>query len=373
MLEEKKILILLGSNWTVEYKYVACGSRLVRVVTINDNPSVRGPPKRAQRPSSCPRPRSTMITPRFSCSQNDRSVVVSAYCPAVRASEIEIHVEDTLLSLHVAPYFLRLNFPASVVEDDQSSAVYDPASGYLTLTLTKLKGGEDFPDLDLLGKLLAPPAQSAPRNPTIEVLGSQDSSGGHAVDPGAAEHNEISKGEHPCTLRRFFPILYNQLTSENVAAANAWTIPQAVSDTLPALETSLRKPYGFLNAYTGYFLHVGTTANEINELGADAETLSPSERRTRRLRHEESKWDPEYYMCVVPFSSKSKKRKKRLTRKNIILEMIVVAVAMITVNTAPPFAFDQGGLCGSRANRTTHRMDTPASRIACSRRRLHRS
>ena len=146
-----------------------------------------------------------MITPRFSCSQNDRSVVVSAYCPAVRASEIEIHVEDTLLTLHVAPYFLRLNFPASVAEDDQSSAVYDPASGYITLTLTKLKRGEDFPDLDLLGKLLAPPAQSTPRNPTIEVLGSQDSPGGHAVDPGAAERNEILKGEHPLRITSFFP------------------------------------------------------------------------------------------------------------------------------------------------------------------------
>jgi protein SHQ1 len=134
-----------------------------------------------------------MITPRFSCSQDDRSVVVSAYCPAVRASEIEIHVEDTLLSLHVAPYFLRLNFPASVVEDDQSSAVYDPASGHLTLTLTKLKRGENFPDLDLLAKLFAPPAQIKPRN-NIEVLDSQDSSG-HAVHSGAAERNEILQGE----------------------------------------------------------------------------------------------------------------------------------------------------------------------------------
>ena len=135
-----------------------------------------------------------MITPHFSCSQNDRSVVVSAYCPAVRASEIEIHVDDTLLSLHVAPYFLRLNFPASVVEDDQSSAVYDPVSGYLTLTLTKLNRGETFPDLDLLGKLLAPPAQNTPRNPTIEVLDSQDDSS----HPDAAERNEILDGEqHP--------------------------------------------------------------------------------------------------------------------------------------------------------------------------------
>ena len=115
-----------------------------------------------------------MITPRFSCSQNDSSVVVSVYCPAVRASEIEIHVSDTLLSLHVAPYFLRLNFPATLVEDDQSSAVYDPASGYLTLTLTKQNSGENFPDLDLLGKLLAPSRQNSHRGPAIEVLDSQD-------------------------------------------------------------------------------------------------------------------------------------------------------------------------------------------------------
>ncbi len=115
-----------------------------------------------------------MITPRFSCSQNDRSVVVSVYCPAVRASEIEIHVNDTLLTLHVAPYFLRLNFPASLLEDDQSSAAYDPTSGYLTLTLTKQNPGQTFPDLDLLGKLLAPPPQSTRRKPAIEVLASQD-------------------------------------------------------------------------------------------------------------------------------------------------------------------------------------------------------
>jgi hypothetical protein len=76
------------------------------------------------------------------------------------------------------------------------------------------------------------------------------------------------------------------------------------------LETSLRKPYGFLNAYTGYFLHVGTTENEINELGTDAETLSPPERRIRRLRHEESKWDPEYYMYVP----KSETKKVFLTK-----------------------------------------------------------
>ena len=70
---------------------------------------------------------------------------------------------------------------------------------------------------------------------------------------------------------------------------------------MPPLETSLQKPYGFLNAYTGYFRHVATTENEVNELGADAETLSLLDRRVRRVRHEDSKWDPEYYMYTAPF------------------------------------------------------------------------
>ena len=142
-----------------------------------------------------------MITPRFSCSQNVLSVIVEVYCPAVRASEIELHIDDSLLSLHVAPYFLRLNFPANLVQDDHSAAVYDPASGYLTLTLTKLNHGENFPDLDLLGKLLAPPAQSTARRPTIEVLASREEGLDDTSVPDTTERNEILQGEPLVYLR----------------------------------------------------------------------------------------------------------------------------------------------------------------------------
>ncbi|KAI9457808.1 SHQ1-domain-containing protein [Lactarius psammicola] len=204
-----------------------------------------------------------MITPRFSCSQSDRSVVVSVYCPAVRASEIEIHVSDTLLSLHVAPYFLRLNFPASLVEDDQSSAAYDPASGYLTLTLTKQNPNENFPDLDLLGKLLAPPPQNTHRGPAIEVLDSQQDTA-----------NEFLEG-----VPHFFAFTFRNWLHSDAAAANDWTVPQTVPDTLPNPR------------------NIPSQTNEVNELGADAETLSPLDRRARRLQHEDSKWDPEHYMA----------------------------------------------------------------------------
>ena len=94
-----------------------------------------------------------------------------------QASDIELHVEGTLFSVHINPYYLRLVLPGSVIEDDDSSAVYDADQGYLTVTLTKSTPGEDFKDLDVLARLLAPPkldTSNAPTQPLIEVMDSQD-------------------------------------------------------------------------------------------------------------------------------------------------------------------------------------------------------
>lgn len=81
-------------------------------------------------------------------------------------------MDETLVVVHVDPYFLRLSFPKAIVEDDGSSAQYDPSSGYLTVTLTKETKGEVFDDLDLLAKLLAPRQIAKTTSPAIEVLSS---------------------------------------------------------------------------------------------------------------------------------------------------------------------------------------------------------
>jgi len=84
-------------------------------------------------------------------------------------------VEGALFTLHINPYFLRLNFPKPLLEDDNSSAEYDPSNGYLTVQLTKEVSGEEFEDLDLLSKLLAPkPDFRDKRQPIIEVIDSKD-------------------------------------------------------------------------------------------------------------------------------------------------------------------------------------------------------
>ncbi|KAJ4001400.1 SHQ1 protein-domain-containing protein [Lentinula boryana] len=217
-----------------------------------------------------------MITPRFSCSQTAESVIISVYCPSVRASDVEINVDGNLFSLHINPYFLRLNFTNSLIEDDASSAQYDPSTGYLNVTLTKEIKGQEFKDLDLLAKLLAP--RPTAHEPMIEVISSEDT----AEDPDqlVTETQNLSLHEHEILE----------------AANNDWQLPQEVP---PPEQPTLRvnAQYGFLDLYSGYFTNVAYTENEVNELGPEAETLTLLERRQRRIKHEDEKWDEEYYVA----------------------------------------------------------------------------
>ena len=76
-----------------------------------------------------------------------------------------------------------------------STAKYDPSSGYLTISLTKEDKGQDFKDLDLLTKLLAPRKTST--GPTIEILSSQDTEESELVsgiDNLSLDKNEILQG-----------------------------------------------------------------------------------------------------------------------------------------------------------------------------------
>lgn len=99
-----------------------------------------------------------------------------------------------MFTIHVNPYFLRLNFSKSLVEDDDSSANYDPTSGYLTVTLTKETKGEVFEDLDLLTKLLAPRPRVREPSPLIEVIRSESDDLVSKTQSLSLNHSEILEG-----------------------------------------------------------------------------------------------------------------------------------------------------------------------------------
>ncbi|KAG7092282.1 hypothetical protein E1B28_008644 [Marasmius oreades] len=220
-----------------------------------------------------------MITPRFTCSQTAESVVISIYCPSVRAADVEIHVDKTLVSVHINPYFLRLNLSHSLQEDDASSAQYDPGSGYLTITLTKHVHGQHFEDLDLLAKLLAPRPVLPPKQPIIELLDRDE----------AAEADLSSQTQE-------LAVDDEEQQELLEAARNDWQLPQEVLEPTP-LKLTPQCYYGFLDMYSGYFTNVSYTENEVNELGVDAERCTPEDRRPKRILHEDEKWDSEHYMA----------------------------------------------------------------------------
>lgn len=184
-------------------------------------------------------------------------------------------------------------------EGDEASAQYDPGSGFLTVNLTKAVPGEHFEDLDLLTKLLAlRPAERPSQGPLIEVIDTQN-----AVE--SAEDNLITRTEGLSLERQeilegaLLLSLSGALTfdlNEIIAAANDWQLKQDAPEPLDSLRTTPGERYGFLDMYTGYFRHIEHTPNEVNELGKDVETCPRAERRKRRLKHEEEKWDEEHYM-----------------------------------------------------------------------------
>lgn len=85
-----------------------------------------------------------------------------------------------------------------MLEDDASSAVYDPGTGYLTVTLTKEVPGQDFKDLDLLAKLLAPRLlKQEQTHPVVEVLDSQETPTSDGAEDlvGLTQELTIDQGE----------------------------------------------------------------------------------------------------------------------------------------------------------------------------------
>lgn len=209
-------------------------------------------------------------------------------------------MDSTLVTVHVNPYFLRLNFSKSLLEDDQSSANYDPSSGTLTVTLTKENPGEVFDDLDLLAKLLAPRRTADKTTPSIEVISSQTATEDDLVSQ--TESLSLGKEDPELIEGKSVSCLVDVLTKSVtiLAEENDWQLPQQVpQEGLLPLNISTQKQYGFLDMHSGYLRHALHTENEVNELGGDAEECTIEERTSKRIEHENAKFDEEHYMYVL--------------------------------------------------------------------------
>ncbi|KAF9085271.1 Hsp90 cochaperone shq1 [Mortierella sp. AD031] len=203
-----------------------------------------------------------MITPKFTVSQDNDTVTIVIKAPHIKTQNVDFEVDGPVFKFNLKPYFLRLTFPGNVVDDERAKATYNVGEGELTVVLPKETPGEDFPDLDMLTKLLVRKGDLSTdkqiKRPLIEVISSGETLEGT---------QQIDKDED-----------------------FDWEMPQEIRQ-----EIFSEVRYGFNNRYSGFFTHVQETANDVLDV-YDPEHATLEQRRENRIQRENSKFDDEYYM-----------------------------------------------------------------------------
>lgn len=154
-----------------------------------------------------------------------------------------------------------------MAEDDESSAKYDLASGILSISLSKVNVGEEFPDLDLTNRLLAR---------TGEIVDDK----GQVKGPPRIQVMDTLPSDDPWTNNAF-----------DEALLFDFQIPQTLLDTY---ETATGSKYGFNNQYSGHFLHI-QNPDVLNIPDAEQKT---SLERWHAMRHQEDeRFDKDWYLA----------------------------------------------------------------------------
>uniref|UniRef100_A0A146KTI1 Protein SHQ1 homolog n=1 Tax=Lygus hesperus TaxID=30085 RepID=A0A146KTI1_LYGHE len=200
-----------------------------------------------------------MLTPNFELKQTDRHVILEIKAPLANIARTELVADDFNVFFSSPPYYLRLKLPGQVRESMTESGTYDVDGGIFTFRLEKVIEGQDFEDLDLIGKFLFAHKKYQAR-PKIEVLDD--------VLPSSNSESEDEDEEQ------------------------FWIAQQ----TVPA-ESPLTTPgYGFANKITGNGEALREEFYEIIEL-MDLEGTPVAERRLRREREELARFSDDHYLA----------------------------------------------------------------------------
>ncbi|XP_054262812.1 protein SHQ1 homolog [Macrosteles quadrilineatus] len=208
-----------------------------------------------------------MLTPSFNITQNDEHLFIKIHAPYTQLKEVEINVLESVFWFYSSPYFLRLHFPCAIVDNDEPPASFDSDKGEFEVQLKKVQAGEVFPDLDLLGTLLAPKRTQQNIKPTIEVV-----SGLSSENTGDNEAEEEDEDEDEW--------LFDQILPQN--------------EQVTLLQNSSK--YGFGNLTSGVFQQVKSEFKEIIDL-PEPDGILASQREELKIKDESNRFCPDHYLA----------------------------------------------------------------------------
>lgn len=96
-----------------------------------------------------------MIIPLFRLSQSPDTVTLQITAKYIKLKDLELIVEGEEIFFYCKPYHLKLHLPGSL-DSEILNSKYDVDSGLLTFEMRKTTPGENFKNLDLITRLLAP-------------------------------------------------------------------------------------------------------------------------------------------------------------------------------------------------------------------------
>lgn len=243
-----------------------------------------------------------MLTPFFKCSQDEEYVYIDVKISNIRfsAPALEMVIEDNLLIFALPPYYLRLRFPHSLIDDEERSrAEFKSSESIIAIRVPKLNKGEDFPDLDLSAKLLARANDNQLEVGDSRVLDSL------IIDKKDMGSSAVTQSDKKPLIQEMDIPQFNEKqveqateqmdTIETEGSTFNWEIEQKLPEEVPNFtELSNVAKYGFNNQYSNMMDVSLANGNDINEL-SKPDVMNPDDRIIERVIKENLKFDPEFY------------------------------------------------------------------------------
>lgn len=209
-----------------------------------------------------------MITPTFKLDQNNDYLFIQIKTPFAKLTDLDIFVFETDFRFYCKPYFLRLNLPADILENEDEDVNYDFDERMFKLKYKKKNSGEHFEGLDLLTKLLTP--DCAPSKLASNLIEEIEDSTETVID----DDNEEAEDEIQ------------------------WYIDQKVSTEEDDCDISLNGfdiKYGFAQTKSKVFSKLGSEYEMIVDL-PEPDTNTKS-RREQRMADENKRFNDDHYLA----------------------------------------------------------------------------
>lgn len=205
-----------------------------------------------------------MITPRFKLDQDETFLFVTIHAPFSRVSDADIYMDGSDFRFHSNPYYLRLNLPGEIIENDDAKAHFDADTNEFQIKCPKVNKGTHFSGLDMLTSLLEPKGKRNIDGSVIEIL------------------DDFSRDDMKPPSTKIEPD-FDWCVEQKIEAPQENHLKQEIC-------------YGFGLQHSNVFSKLAEELHGIVDI-KEPDTLPISERKACRTEQEDMAFNPEHYLA----------------------------------------------------------------------------